>query len=63
MEIRDKLLARLHPAIHPLVKLKILIVLMGEATHASYEFYQSRIEITQQLIEKKGFMVVAIEDE
>ncbi len=36
-------------------------VLIGEATHGTHEFYQTRIEITQQLIEKKGFMGVAIE--
>lgn len=36
-------------------------VLIGEATHGTHEFYQARIEITQQLIEHKGFMAVAIE--
>lgn len=36
-------------------------VLIGEATHGTQEFYQTRIEITQQLIQKKGFMAVAIE--
>ncbi|KTD17056.1 erythromycin esterase family protein [Legionella jordanis] len=36
-------------------------VLLGEATHGSYEFYQARIEISRQLIEKKGFMAIAIE--
>lgn len=36
-------------------------VLIGEATHGTHEFYQTRIDITQQLIEKKGFMAVAIE--
>lgn len=28
-------------------------VLIGEASHGTHEFYQARIEITQQLIEKK----------
>lgn len=37
------------------------IVLIGEATHGTQEFYQTRIEITKQLITKKGFMAVAIE--
>lgn len=37
------------------------IVLMGEASHGTHEFYQTRIELTQQLIEKKGFMAVMIE--
>ena len=36
-------------------------VLIGEATHGTHEFYQARIEITQQLIEKKNFMAVTIE--
>ncbi len=36
-------------------------VMMGEATHGTQEFYQARIEITKQLIQKKGFMAVAIE--
>ncbi|HVT62189.1 MAG TPA: erythromycin esterase family protein [Legionellaceae bacterium] len=37
------------------------IVMIGEATHGTQEFYQTRIEITQQLIKEKGFMAVAIE--
>lgn len=37
------------------------IVLLGEATHGTHEFYQTRIEITKQLIKQKGFMAVAIE--
>lgn len=36
-------------------------VLIGEASHGTQEFYQARIDITRQLIEKKGFMAVAIE--
>lgn len=37
------------------------MVLIGEATHGTQEFYQIRAEITRQLILKKGFMAVAIE--
>ncbi len=37
------------------------IVLIGEATHGTEEFYQTRAEITQHLISEKGFMAVAIE--
>ncbi|MBN9288062.1 MAG: erythromycin esterase [Gammaproteobacteria bacterium 39-13] len=37
------------------------LVLIGEATHGTQEFYQIRAEITKQLISKKGFMAVAIE--
>lgn len=36
-------------------------VLIGEATHGTHEFYQTRAEITKQLILKKDFMAVAIE--
>lgn len=36
-------------------------VLIGEETHGTHEFYQARIEISKQLIEKKGFMAIAIE--
>lgn len=36
-------------------------VLMGEATHGTHEFYQARIEISQELIQKKNFMAIAIE--
>ena len=37
------------------------IVLLGEATHGTHEFYTIRAEITQQLITQKGFHAVAIE--
>jgi len=37
------------------------LVLIGEATHGSSEFYRMRARITQQLIRRKGFGLVAIE--
>lgn len=37
------------------------IVLLGEATHGSSEFYRARAAITRRLIEKHGFTVVAVE--
>ncbi|MCC5015126.1 MULTISPECIES: erythromycin esterase family protein [unclassified Legionella] len=37
------------------------IVLMGEATHGTEEFYQTRIALSQLLIEQKGFKAIAIE--
>lgn len=37
------------------------IVLLGEATHGTHEFYALRAAITQRLIVEKGFHVVAIE--
>jgi protein-L-isoaspartate(D-aspartate) O-methyltransferase len=37
------------------------IVLLGEASHGTSEFYQMRDRISRELIEKKGFDFVAIE--
>jgi protein-L-isoaspartate(D-aspartate) O-methyltransferase len=37
------------------------VVLLGEATHGSSEFYRMRDRITRELILKKGFRFVAIE--
>lgn len=37
------------------------VVLIGEATHGTSEFYSLRADITRELIEKKGFDFVAIE--
>ena len=36
-------------------------VLIGEASHGTKEFYRSRAEITQRLIEETGFNAVAVE--
>src|SRR5205823_10349436 len=37
------------------------VVLLGEATHGTAEFYRMRARITQALIERKGFRIVAVE--
>jgi protein-L-isoaspartate(D-aspartate) O-methyltransferase len=37
------------------------LVLLGEATHGTSEFYRMRARITRELIERKGFTVVAVE--
>ncbi len=37
------------------------IVLLGEATHGTHEFYKARADITKRLIQEKGFGLVAIE--
>ena len=37
------------------------LVLLGEASHGSAEFYRMRARITRALIERKGFTVVALE--
>ncbi len=37
------------------------VVLLGEASHGTAEFYEMRARITQELIEKKGFTIIAAE--
>ncbi|MEE9493533.1 MAG: protein-L-isoaspartate(D-aspartate) O-methyltransferase [Gammaproteobacteria bacterium] len=37
------------------------LVLLGEASHGTAEFYEMRARITQELIEKKGFTIIAVE--
>ena len=37
------------------------VVLLGEATHGTSEFYRMRARITRELIERKGFTIVAAE--
>jgi erythromycin esterase-like protein len=37
------------------------IVLLGEASHGTHEFYRERDRITHRLIEEKGFTAVAVE--
>ncbi|NOR55161.1 MAG: protein-L-isoaspartate(D-aspartate) O-methyltransferase [Sulfurovum sp.] len=37
------------------------VVLLGEASHGTAEFYDMRARITKELIEKKGFTIVAAE--
>jgi erythromycin esterase-like protein len=37
------------------------IVLLGEATHGTHEFYRARAQITNRLIHEKGFSSVAVE--
>jgi erythromycin esterase-like protein len=37
------------------------LVLIGEASHGTHDFYRQRVLITRRLIEEKGFNAVAIE--
>jgi erythromycin esterase-like protein len=37
------------------------VVLLGEATHGSREFYEARAAITRRLIDRHGFRIVAVE--
>jgi erythromycin esterase-like protein len=37
------------------------VVLLGEASHGTHEFYRERARITRRLIEEDGFTVVAVE--
>ena len=39
----------------------VKVVLLGEASHGTSEFYQARASITQRLIEEHGFNMVAVE--
>jgi erythromycin esterase-like protein len=39
----------------------VRLVLLGEATHGTHEFYRERAEITKRLIVEKGFTAVAVE--
>lgn len=40
---------------------KARVVLLGEATHGTSEFYRARAAITRALIERHGFTIVAVE--
>src|SRR5215217_2808423 len=37
------------------------VVLLGEATHGTSEFYRARAAITKQLVTEHGFNIVAVE--
>ena len=37
------------------------LVLVGEASHGTHEFYATRAELTKRLIDEKGFRAVALE--
>ena len=37
------------------------VVLLGEASHGTHEFYRERARITKRLIEERGFRAVAVE--
>src|SRR5690349_1302510 len=37
------------------------LVLIGEASHGTHEFYRVRAQITKRLISEKGFQAVAVE--
>ena len=37
------------------------VVLLGEASHGTHEFYRERARITRRLIEERGFRAVAVE--
>ncbi|MCL5778351.1 erythromycin esterase family protein [Limibaculum sp. FT325] len=39
----------------------VRVVLLGEASHGTSEFYRARAAITRRLIEKHGFNIVAVE--
>lgn len=47
----------------PLLKMigEARLVLIGEASHGTHEFYRERAQITKRLIQEKGFSAVAVE--
>src|SRR3970040_1218700 len=47
----------------PLIKLigDAPLVLIGEASHGTHEFYRERAQITKRLIKEKGFTAIAVE--
>lgn len=49
----------LHPLVDAIGDAKV--VLIGEATHGTHEFYKTRAELTKALIGKHGFNFVAVE--
>lgn len=51
--------ADLEPLLHRIGNARV--VLIGEATHGTSEFYRMRARITQRLIEDKGFNIIALE--
>jgi erythromycin esterase-like protein len=49
----------LHPLIDAIGDARV--VLLGEATHGTHEFYRTRAEITKRLIANHGFTILAVE--
>lgn len=39
----------------------VKVVLLGEASHGTSEFYTTRAELTKQLVQKKGFRFICVE--
>jgi erythromycin esterase-like protein len=37
------------------------VILLGEASHGTSEFYRARAAITRRLVERHGFSIVAVE--
>lgn len=56
-------LRRIGEQYEPLMELigEARLVLLGEASHGTHEFYQARADITMRLIQEKGFTAVAVE--
>ncbi len=67
--LRDVVQGAAHPLVgeiedyDPLIKLAdhAHLVLIGEASHGTHEFYRERAQITKRLITEKGFNAVAVE--
>src|SRR5919198_1301955 len=52
-----------HGGVHAIVEAvaNADVVLIGEATHGTHEFYRVRADVTEALIEEHGFNLVAVE--
>src|SRR3990172_5760741 len=67
--LKDAVAEAAHPLVgevedyDPLIKLigDAPLVLIGEASHGTHEFYRERAQITKRLIKEKGFTAVAVE--
>jgi len=69
----DKVTELLQEAVHPLHGVQTdydplmdligdaQVVLLGEASHGTREFYRERVHITRRLVQEKGFTAVAVE--
>jgi erythromycin esterase-like protein len=73
MAVNNSIIKALSSYVHPLKGVKedfgplmemignAKIVLLGEASHGTHEFYKKRAQITKRLIEEKGFNAIAVE--
>jgi len=67
--LKDTVIEAAHPLVGDVkdydVLMKLIgdapLVLIGEASHGTHEFYRERAQITKRLIKEKGFTAIAVE--